>query len=133
MRLVLDTNVLVSALHFGGRPRRLLEAVLIGRHQLVGGNAILVELEAVLVDTCRWERGRAAAARSEVEAVADMVTPVEVPRVCRDPDDDEILAIAVAGDVDVLVTGDSDLLELGEFEGIRIVTVAELDDDKLQE
>jgi putative PIN family toxin of toxin-antitoxin system len=133
MRLVLDTNVLVSALHFGGRPRRLLEAVLSGRHQLVGGNAILVELEAVLVDTCRWERGRAAAARSEVEAVSDMVTPVEIPNVCRDPDDDEILAIAIAGNADAVVTGDSDLLAIRRYEGIRIVTVAELEHDERQE
>ncbi len=133
MRLVLDTNVLVSALHFGGRPRRLLEAVLSGRHQLVGGTAILVELEAVLVDNCRWERGRAAAARSEVEAVSDMVTPVEVPHVCRDPDDDEILAIAIAGNADALVTGDSDLLALIRYEGVRIVTVAELEQDERQE
>jgi putative PIN family toxin of toxin-antitoxin system len=115
MRLVLDTNVLVSALHFGGRPRRLLEAVLGGRPQFVGGNAILVELEAVLVDTCRCERGHAAAARSEVEAVSDMVTPVEIPNVCRDPDDDEILAIAIAGNADAVVTGDSDLLAIRRY------------------
>jgi len=133
MRLILDTNVLVSALHFGGRPRRLFEAVLSGRHQLVGGNAILVELDAVLVDNCRWERGRAAAARSEVEAVSDMVTPVEVPHVCRDPDDDEILAIAIASNADALVTGDSDLLALIRYEGVRIVTVAELEHDERQE
>jgi putative PIN family toxin of toxin-antitoxin system len=133
MRLVLDTNVLVSALHFGGRPRRLLEAVLSGRHQLVGGSAILVELEAVLVETCRWERGRASAARSEVEAVSDIVTPVESPHVCRDPDDDEILAIAIAGKADALVTGDRDLLALRKYEGIRIVTVAELEHDERQE
>jgi uncharacterized protein len=132
MRLVLDTNVIVSALHFGGRPRRLLEAVLRGRHQLVGGSAILVELEAVLVETCRWERGRAAAARSEVEAVSDIVTPVEIPHVCRDPDD-EILAIAIAGKADALVTGDRDLLALRKYEGIRIVTVAELEHDGRQE
>lgn len=133
MRLVLDTNVLVSALHFGGRPRRLLEAVLSGRHQLVGGDAILVELEAVLVDTCGWERGRAAAARSEVEAVSDMMTPVEIPHVCRDTDDDEILAIAIAGKADALVTGDTDLLALRPYEGIRIVTVAELEHDEREE
>lgn len=132
MRLVLDTNVLISALHFGGRPRRLLEAILSGRHQLVAGNAILVELEAVLVETCRWERGRAAAARSEVEAVSDIVTPVAAPHVCRDPDDDEILAIAIAGKADALVTGDSDLLALRTYEGVRIVTVAQLEHDELQ-
>ena len=128
MRVVLDTNVLVSALHFGGRPRQVLEDVLRGRHQLVTGNAILAELEGVLVETCGWERARAAAARSEVEAVADVVHPVEIPHVCRDPDDDEVLAIAVNGTADALVTGDADLLTLGSHEGVRIITVADLEE-----
>jgi putative PIN family toxin of toxin-antitoxin system len=104
VRIVLDTNVLVSALHFGGRPRRLLEDVLRGDHLLIIGPAILGELEAVLVETCGWTSDRAAAVRAELEAIAEVVTPVEIPRVCRDPDDDQILAIAVVGAVDALVT-----------------------------
>jgi putative PIN family toxin of toxin-antitoxin system len=107
VRVVLDTNVLVSALHFGGRPRRLLDDVLRGDHTLIIGPAILGELEAVLVDTCGWTRDRAAAVRAELEAIAEVVTPVDVPRVCRDPDDDQILAIAVSGAADALVTGDA--------------------------
>ena len=62
-----------------------------------------------------------------------MVTPVEIPHVCRDPDDDEILAIAIAGNADAVVTGDSDLLAIRTYEGIRIVTVAELEHDGRQE
>jgi putative PIN family toxin of toxin-antitoxin system len=127
VRLVLDTNVLVSALHFGGRPRQLLEDVLRGQHVLVTGTAILTELEAVLVDTCGWEPGRATAARAEVEAVADVVHPAEIPQVCRDPDDDVVLAIAVVGRVEALVTGDADLLTLVSYEGVRITTVAGLE------
>lgn len=44
-----------------------------------------------------------------------MVTPVEIPNVCRDPDDDEILAIAIAGNADAVVTGDSDLLAIRRY------------------
>lgn len=124
MRVVLDTNVLVSALHFGGRPRRLLEAILRGEHRLVTGPAILDELDAVLINTCGWERARSLAARSEVEALGDVVTPTDVPRVCRDADDDEVLAIAIAGGAERLVTGDADLLVLGAHRGVRILTVA---------
>ncbi len=94
MRVVLDTNVLVSALHFGGRPRRLLQAVLRGEHRLIIGSAILSELEAVLVEVCDWSSDRARAACGELEALGEVVSPAEVPRLCRDPDDDEILAIA---------------------------------------
>ncbi len=127
MRVVLDTNVLVSALHFGGRPRRLLDDVLRGDHTLIIGPAILGELEAVLVETCGWANDRAAAARAELEAIAEVVTPVEVPRVCRDPDDDQILAIAVSGTADSLVTGDADLLALGAHGGVNISSIADFD------
>ncbi len=127
MRVVLDTNVLVSALHFGGRPRRLLDDVLRGDHTLVIGAAILGELEAVLVETCGWASDRAAAVRAELEAIAEVVTPVEVPRVCRDPDDDQILAIAVIGTVDALVTGDADLLALGAHGGVNISSIADFE------
>jgi uncharacterized protein len=125
VRVVLDTNVLVSALHFGGRPRRLLDDVLRGDHKMIIGSAILGELESVLVDTCGWASDRAAAVRAEFESIAEVVTPLEVPRVCRDPDDDQVLAIAITGAADVLVTGDTDLLALGMHGGVTIMSVAE--------
>ena len=127
MRVVLDTNVLVSALHFGGRPRRLLDDVIRGDHTLIMGPAILGELEAVLVETCGWASDRAAAVRAELEAIAEVVTPVEVPRVCRDPDDDQILAIAITGSADALVTGDADLLALGAHGSVNISSVADFE------
>lgn len=125
MRVVLDTNVLVSALHFGGRQRRLLGDVLRGDHTLIIGPAILGELEAVLVETCGWATDRAAAVRAELEAIADVVTPVEVPRVCRDPGDDQFLAIAITGSADAIVTGDADLLVLGAHGSVTITSVAD--------
>lgn len=125
MRVVLDTNVLVSALHFGGRPRRLLETVLRGEHRLIIGSAILSELEAVLVEVCGWSSDRARAACGELEALGEVVSPAEVPRLCRHPDDDEILAIASAGHASALVTGDADLLTLANYGQVRIVTVAD--------
>ena len=114
----------MSALHFGGRPRRLLDDVLRGDHTLIIGPAILGELEAVLVETCGWASDRAAAERTELEAIAEVVTPVEVPRVCRDPDDDRIVAIAVNGSADALISGDADLLALGAHAGVNISSIA---------
>jgi putative PIN family toxin of toxin-antitoxin system len=91
------------------------------------GPAILDELEAVLVETCGWAIDRAAALRAELEAIADVVTPDEVPRVCRDPDDDQILAIAITGSADALVTGDADLLVLGAHGSVNITSVADVE------
>jgi putative PIN family toxin of toxin-antitoxin system len=127
VRVVLDTNVLVSALHSGGRPRRLLDDVLRGDHRMIIGPAILGELEAVLVDTCGWTSDRAAAVRAELETIAEVVMPLQVPRICRDPDDDQVLAIAFAGAADVLVSGDSDRLELGVHGGVRITSIADFE------
>jgi putative PIN family toxin of toxin-antitoxin system len=127
VRVVLDTNVLVSALHFGGRPRRLLDDILRGDHTLIIGPAILHELEAVLVETCGWASDRAAAMRAELEVIAEVVTPVGIPHVCRDPDDDQTLAIAVIGMVDALVTGDADLLALGAHRGVNISSIADFE------
>lgn len=125
MRVVLDTSVIVSGLHFGGLPRSLLQAVFRGEDCLVTGPAILDELQAVLVETCGWEARRALAARAEVDALADVVTPTSVPRVCRHPDDDAVLAIAISGQAEAIVTGDGDLLALGTYHSIKILTVAE--------
>jgi uncharacterized protein len=100
------------------------ELALRGDNTLVVGVAVLGELEAVLVDTCGWASESSAAVRAELEAIAEVVTPVAVTRVCRDPDDDQILAIAVIGAVDALVTGDADLLALGSRGSVNISSVA---------
>jgi predicted nucleic acid-binding protein len=57
--------------------------------------------------------------------LAEVVEPIEVPRVCRDPDDDEVLAAAVIGEAAFIVTGDEDLLVLKTHGEIRILTPAE--------
>jgi putative PIN family toxin of toxin-antitoxin system len=55
----------------------------------------------------------------------ELVEPIERTAVCRDPKDDIFLSVALAGRADALVTGDSDLLSLGPFRGIPILTPAE--------
>ena len=62
--------------------------------------------------------------RSELESTAEVVTPARVPRVVRDPDDDQVLAAAVEGRAEAIVTGDRDLLDLGSHAGIQILAPA---------
>ncbi len=63
----------------------------------------------------------ARAARAELESVDIVVVPAAVPRIVRDPDDDEVLAAAAEGEAQAIVTGDRNLLSLGAYQGITIV------------
>ena len=59
-----------------------------------------------------------------LEAV-ELVEPIEIPRVVRDPDDDHVIAAALAASAEIIVTGDNDLLVLNTYERIFIITAAE--------
>lgn len=122
MRVLLDTNVLVSAVLFGGLPRRLLDHVIRGGVELVTGVALLDEFEDVLHERFAFDRSAARLTRAEIEAVADLAEPTTVASVCRDADDDVVLATAVAGNATMIVTGDRDLLVLRSHDGIDICT-----------
>ncbi|MFN2595153.1 MAG: putative toxin-antitoxin system toxin component, PIN family [Actinomycetota bacterium] len=124
MRVLLDTNVLVSAILFGGVPRDVLRAVIDGRIRIVSSAHLLDELEDILVAKFGFSKAAAVETRSELEVLADLVEPPDVPKVCRDPDDDHVLAAALTGRVDLIVTGDRDLLVLEWYNGLEIVTPA---------
>ena len=121
---VFDTNILASAFTSPrGAPRALLEYALHGDVQLVTSPALLDKFEDCLVEV-RYERRMAAATRSAIEDIALVVEPASVPQVCRDPDDDHVLAAGVTGRAEYIVTRDKDLLTLGSYEGIPIVEPA---------
>ncbi len=131
MSLVLDTNVVVSALVWGGVPYKLIEAAAAGDVELITSSALLAELRDVLGR--EHLASRLAAQRSTVEEaiafyaeLAVSVSPLSTPRVVPgDVDDDHVIAAAVAGSADVVVSGDRHLLSLGSHQGIGIVNAAE--------
>jgi uncharacterized protein len=131
VRAVIDTNVLIAALLWRGPPHALLEQVRAGTVSLVSSPALLAELadalgrtkfDAILMRT-NTSRERSLA---EVRQLAEVIEPPPLPQpVCRDPDDDQVLALAIAAKVELIVSGDNDLLSLSSFEGIPIVAPAE--------
>lgn len=125
MRVLLDTNVLISAILFGGIPNEAFRRGLAGEFELVTGRALLDELERTLRERFDLPAEAASFVRGDLELAAEVVAPSRVDPVSRDPDDDIVLAIAREGRVDYIVTGDRDLLSLGRYEGIAIVTPKE--------
>lgn len=127
MRVLLDANVLLSAILFGGIPRRILEAAIDGRLRLVTSRQLLEGFEEILEEKFGFSKAAAVETRSELEVLADLVEPIEIPQVCRDPDDDHVLAAAAAGEADVIVTGDRDLLSLEWHGDVEILAPASFD------
>jgi putative PIN family toxin of toxin-antitoxin system len=127
VRIVADTNVLVSALIFpGGPPEALYRLVLEERLRLVTSRPLLAELGRVLAEKFGWEPERAEEAVLQLVRLAEVVQPRErLAVVAADPADDRVLEAADAGDVDAIVSGDSHLLTLGEWRGIPIRSTAE--------
>ena len=123
MKVMLDTNVLAPALASPSRGvcAAVLNAVLAG-HELVMGDKVLEECERVLVEKLGVSAARAGAAISFLVRHAEVIRPAEPatwPQ--RDPDDRWIVAAALEGKVDALVTGDGDILDERQDE-LKILT-----------
>lgn len=124
MRAVFDTNVLVAAFVAEGICSKLLTRGRKKQFHPIVSPVILQEFDRVLIKKFSATRNEVKGALQIVsEAIHNIVHPSQsVQSVCRDPDDEAILACALEARADYLVTGDMDLLELKVFKGIRIVT-----------
>ena len=135
MRVVLDTNVVMSGIFFGGLPGRLLEAWTRGRVELVLSPAILDEYRRVGAElAARYPaRGEALAPVLALIAMhASVVDAAPLPeRVSADPDDDKFLGAAIAAQVSIVVSGDHDLLEVSGWRDIEVLTPREFADRHL--
>jgi putative PIN family toxin of toxin-antitoxin system len=125
-RVVADTNILVSALQFGGKPKQLLDLAADGHLDLAISEAIITETLRVLRDKFHRTPEWLAETQQQLLVVARLVEPTEHLAVVEaDPTDDRILECAVAAVGEVIVSGDSHLLNLESFRGIPILRVAE--------
>lgn len=122
MKLVLDTNVLIAALISRGVCADLLEYC-VSRHTVVSSEFIFAELQKHLLGKFKYSAEDVNSAARLLRSQVEMVTLIELDSAaCRDPDDDSILATALAGNATCLVTGDKDLLVMKEYLGIQIVS-----------
>ena len=139
MRLVFDTNTVISALLWHGAPRHLLNYAHSSAVQLYTSLPLLLELDEVL----RRDKFLVRLQESQVSvddlllgyaALATIVEPVAItPVVLSDPDDDDVLACALAAQADVVVSGDRHLLQMGAYSAIPILPAGVLIDQMGQE
>jgi len=123
LKLVLDSNVFISALVFGGKPWKILDLAVRGLIAVAVSDDILEEIKGVLGGKkFQYPVKILRALISEIEDLADIVEPKEtIDAVPEDPEDNRVLECAVAFRADVIVSGDSHLLALQSFGKIRIM------------
>lgn len=132
MRVTADTNIVISELLWKGNPHKVLRAAREGVIELCTTEALIYELTDLLnrkrfVPKLRDAEVTARILVQGFVALATVVKPVAIePAVIRDPDDDAVLACAVSSKSEFVVSGDDDLLALGSYGAIPIVTPAEL-------
>jgi putative PIN family toxin of toxin-antitoxin system len=130
VRAVVDTNVLLSGLLWRGTPHTVVEKIRAGTLTLVSSPELLVDLADVIART----KFAAVLASSgidperllaELRRLTEILDPPPLPTpISRDPDDDAVLALAVAAQADLIISGDADLLVLGAYAGIQSSTLS---------
>jgi len=124
MIAVFDTNVLIAAIITEGICSKLLHRARAGEFSLISCSFIMKELRRILSKKFRLSNEDIDVAKEPInEAIHQVIEQnLKVTDVCRDATDDNIIACAVAAKADYLVTGDSDLLVIRSYQGIKIVT-----------
>lgn len=126
LRVVLDTNIYVSALNFGGITLEILVAGVRRKILLFTSPSILLEVEEVLVRKFSWSAQRAAQAIRLIQSIAESVSPQEKLQIIKnDEPDNRILECARAANAKVIVSGDSHLRNLKRFGDITIISPRE--------
>lgn len=124
MIAVFDTNVFIAAIITEGICSKLLHRARIKEFSLVSCPFIMTEIRRTLSKKFRLSHEETASAIEPIRAaIAEIIEHnLKITNICRDADDNNVLACALAAKADFLVTGDSDLLEIRNFQDIKIVT-----------
>ena len=123
-KVVLDTNVLISAIVFGGKPRDVFNSILKGQVKLAISKDILDEMEGVLSGKkFQYPKQIIHSIRNAIEDLAEVVMPQEVVKAIEnDPDDNRILECALESKANLIISGDRHLLDLKQYRSIKIIT-----------
>lgn len=122
-----DSNILVSAIVFGGKAGELLERALSGEFELVISPEISNEVCGVLREKFLFSDEMVLNAWDRMQDACTVLQdrPPDIQAVPDDPDDDRVVATALVAAVDTIISGDRHLLKMGEYEGIKIVRLSD--------
>ena len=126
MNVVLDTNVVASAIFFGGKPKKVIEMLMAGQIEAFASKEILEEYSDTVEYLYDKYPGRKPKTPfGQIAAKCKVVKTHSLIDICRDPDDNKFIECAMDASCYYVVSGDKDLLTIKEYEGIHIVTVSE--------
>lgn len=125
-KVVLDTNIYLSAIIFGGNPRKLLFLAIQNKIVLYSSAEILLEIAQKLKTKFHWSAEKINFTVKSIGQLAALVSPKEKLKIIKkDPSDNKILEAAVVAKADFIISGDNHLLKLKKYKGIKIIQAAD--------
>ncbi len=125
VRVVLDTNIFVSGILFGGKPKNVLELVYREQIQAVISGSLLSELQETLLKKFKFSEKVILEMEKEIKDVFEFVYPKQQLTILLDLDDNRVLEAAIEGKCGYIITGDKELLLLKKFKNIKIITASD--------
>ncbi len=125
VKAVLDTNILVSALVYGGKPRQILELSLSRRIKAFISTPIIAELVDVLLRKFRYSKSQVYVLERKIKESFYVLYPTLSVRILSDEPDNRVLEAALTAGADFIVTGDKELLNLKSFRGTKMLSSAD--------
>ncbi len=122
IKVILDTNILISGIGFGGKPREILNLILDDKIEAITSQILLAELEDVIGKKFPKLAYSFTLIERQIKEKFKIVKPRKSLSISRDKDDNRVLEAALEGKCDYIITGDRDLLDLKNFKNIKIVT-----------
>ena len=123
--VLLDTNIIVSAVVYGGKPREVLDGVWQNMFKGVTSETLLAELREVIHKKFPFHKYELRHIEERIKEDFEVVKPRKTVDLLADKDENRVLEVAVTGECDFIVTGDKDLLDIKSYKKIKVVTPAD--------
>ncbi len=126
MKIVIDTNVVISGIFFGGKPRKIIEAAADKKIFACASPEIISEYYEIIIEMEKRGQGHFNR-RVLVPLISGMeiIKPHSSIKICRDPDDNKFIECAADAGALYIISGDKDLLDIQEYNGIDIITAGD--------